>query len=131
MGRPIQVQSDRFGSVFADVLSVHRIEPCTCRDGSGARRLHGTHALGHTDDLIRDHPCYLALSEDSEKRQEAYRELFRSQVDEETLRAIRESVNSGLVLGGDQFKDQIEAALARSVRAGKPGRPRKQGKEEV
>jgi hypothetical protein len=34
-------------------------------------------------------------------------------------------------IGGDQFKDQIEVALARSVRAGNPGRPRKQGKEEV
>jgi hypothetical protein len=34
-------------------------------------------------------------------------------------------------IGGDQFKVQIEAALARSVLAGKPGRPRKQGKKEV
>ena len=34
-------------------------------------------------------------------------------------------------IGGNQFKDQIEAALASSVRAGNPGRPRKQGKEEV
>ncbi len=32
-------KSDRFGSVFADVLSVHRIEPCTSRDGSGTWRL--------------------------------------------------------------------------------------------
>ncbi len=64
---------------------------------------YGAHALGHTDALIRDHPCYLALSEDSEKRQGAYRELFWSQVDGETLKTIRESVNSGLVLGGDQF----------------------------
>ena len=92
---------------------------------------YGAHALGHANDLILDHPCYLALSENSAMRQEAYRELFRCHVEEETLKAIRESVNSGLALGGDQFKYQIEAALARSVRAGKPGRPRKKVEEEV
>lgn len=90
---------------------------------------HGAHALGRPDDLLRDHSCYLALGVNSEARQGAYRELFQRQVDDVSLKAIRESVNSGLALGGEQFKDQVEAALARSVRAGKPGRPKKKGVE--
>jgi len=42
-------------------------------------------------------------------------------VDEASLKAIREAVNSGTALGSERFKDEIEATLARSV----PGRPRK------
>ena len=52
-------------------------------------------------------------------------EVINEQQDSEFLAAIRAAVNSGLVLGGERFKDQIEAVLSRSVRAGKPGRPKK------
>jgi putative transposase len=86
---------------------------------------YGAHAFGRLDDLLQDHACYLALGENGEARQEAYRELFRHHVDEVSLKAIRESVNSGFALGDERFKDQVEAVLARSVRAGKPGRPKK------
>lgn len=88
---------------------------------------YGAHAHGRPDDLLRDHSCYLALGVNSEERQQAYRELFRHPVDDVSLKAIRESVNSGLALGGERFKDQIETVLTRSVRAGKPGRPKKKG----
>jgi len=43
------------------------------------------------------------------------------------LKTIRESVNSGTALGSKRLKDEIEATLARSVRLGTPGRPRKKG----
>ena len=90
---------------------------------------YGAHACGRPDDLLQDHPCYLDLGKDEQTRQEAYRALFQHDVDAESLVTIREAVNSGLALGGERFKDQIEAVLARSVRAGKPGRPRKRGVE--
>jgi putative transposase len=83
------------------------------------------HALGQADELIRDHSCYLALGIINETREAAYKALFRNQVDEASLKAIREAVNSGTVLGSERFKDEIEAMLARSVRLGAPGRPRK------
>ena len=86
---------------------------------------YGANALGQPNDLLKAHSCYLALGENGEARQCAYRELFQSQVDDESLKAIRESANSGLALGGERFKDQVEALLARSVRAGNPGRPKK------
>ncbi|MFZ5774961.1 MAG: hypothetical protein ACOY3Z_05710, partial [Thermodesulfobacteriota bacterium] len=85
---------------------------------------YGAHACGQPDNLLERHPCYLDLGKDDQARQEAYRALFRHDVDS-ALMTIREAANSGLALGGERFKDQIEAVLARSVRAGKPGRPRK------
>jgi len=47
------------------------------------------------------------------------------------LKAIREPVNSRTALSNERFKDEIEAMLARSVRLGTPGRPRKKGFDDV
>jgi len=100
-------------------------------DASGYRwSSHGAHALGQADKLIRDHPCYLALGATNEARQVAYQALFLHQVDDASLGAIREAANSGTALGSERFKDEIEATLARSVRPGTPGRPRKRGVDE-
>jgi putative transposase len=91
---------------------------------------YGAHALGQADELIRDHPCYLALGATDEARQVAYQALFLHQVDDASLREIRDAANSGTALGSERFKDEIEATLARSVRPGTPGRPRKRGIDE-
>lgn len=80
------------------------------------------HALGKTDPLIADHPLYQALGVTEEARRMAYRELFRHELDQDTLVEIRDSLNQGLALGVERFKDEIEAVVARSARAGKPGR---------
>ena len=85
---------------------------------------YSAHALGQTNELIQDHSCYLALGLNHETRRTAYQALFRHQMDEETLTGIREAVNRGTALGSERFKDEIEAALARSVRPGTVGRPR-------
>jgi putative transposase len=82
------------------------------------------------DELIRDHPCYRALGITDEARQAAYQKLLENQVDDASLKAIREAANSGTALGSERFKDEIEAALARSVRPGMPGRPSKKREDE-
>jgi putative transposase len=92
---------------------------------------YGAHTLGQSDKLIRDHACYLALGATDALRHAAYQALFRHQMDEASLKAIRESVNSGTALGSERFKDEIEATLARSVRLGRSGRPRKKGIDDV
>lgn len=86
---------------------------------------YGCHARGAANSVIRDHPLYLGLGVTPEERARAYRELFRHPIDDRVLNEIRRSVNAGLVLGGDPFKDDIEHLLARRVRPGKCGRPRK------
>jgi len=82
------------------------------------------HALGKSDSLITDHSAYLALGSTNEERHQAYRGLFRDQLDPARLQEIRNSLNQCRVLGSERFKDEIEAALSRRVRPAKAGRPR-------
>ncbi len=83
------------------------------------------HAHGKDDPVVQDHHEYLRLADNTSDRQRAYRELFRSQLGREAVQEIRDSLNQCRVYGGERFKDQIEQALQRTVRPGKPGRPRK------
>jgi putative transposase len=78
---------------------------------------------------VRGHPQYDALGVNLPARQEAYRALFRQLLAPAVLGEIREAVNRGTVTGTDRFKGQIEAALSRSVRPRKRGRPTKQVEE--
>ena len=83
------------------------------------------HARGVRDSVIHDHPLFLRLGATPQVRALAYRELFRHPIDDRELGEIRSAVNVGLVLGGDAFKDEIERVVARRVRPGRSGRPRK------
>jgi putative transposase len=81
-----------------------------------------SHALGERDALIRDHELYLALGAKASERQRSYRELFRSQMDEEALTQIRKAASRELVLGNERFRQEIEAALGKRVEPRKRGR---------
>lgn len=82
-------------------------------------------ALGAADPLVTPHPEYLKLGANPGERERAYRRLFEEHIDEQTLTSIRRSLNECRVFGGEAFKDEIEAVLARRVRPGKRGRPPK------
>lgn len=86
---------------------------------------YGCHARRLASSMVRDHPLYLGLGATPEERARAYRELFRHPIGEREIAEIRTSWKRGLVLGGDTFKDEIERIMARPVRPGKCGRPRK------
>jgi putative transposase len=81
--------------------------------------------LGKQSDLCRPHLQYLSLSSDNEERYRVYRDLFTCHVDDELIDDIRKSLNSGLALGNDYFKDEIEKLYSRRVTEGKSGRPMK------
>jgi putative transposase len=79
------------------------------------------HAHGQLDTLIQDHTLYSALGNTDSGRQEAYRALFKAQLDAATLNliresTIRESTNKAWALGSDRFREEIEAALQRRTR---------------
>tara|TARA_B100001059_G_C17720503_1_gene520453 strand:+ start:372 stop:1109 length:738 start_codon:yes stop_codon:yes gene_type:complete len=57
--------------------------------------------------LITPHNEYLKLDENSEKRQEAYRNLFQGLMPELDLEEIREALQKDWVLGDDRFKRKI------------------------
>lgn len=86
---------------------------------------YGRHALGAADALIRDHPLYMALGLTDEERRQAYRALFRQDLEQGSLKEIRSSLNDELVLGGAGFRARVEATLNRLLRAPARGRPRK------
>ncbi len=83
------------------------------------------HACGQDDPVVEDHALYLALGSTPHERYRVYQDLCRQQLDTSVLQEIRATLHQSRVLGTERFKDDIEAALARRVRAGKAGRPRK------
>lgn len=82
-------------------------------------------AQGEADVLVKAHPLYDALGLDDASRQEAYRALFRDELEAGLVENIRRAANGNFALGDERFTLQMSAALGRRVAPGKPGRPRK------
>ena len=80
-------------------------------------------AMGRDDPLLQEHPVYMALAEDSQQRQHAYRELFGLHIDTAEIHAIRQALNQELVLGPEDFKGRIERMTRRQSPLRPPGRP--------
>lgn len=76
--------------------------------------------------FVRFHPLYMALGENALERVQAYRALFRSHLDSETMKNITEAWLSGTPLGNDYFREKVEMTLLRKVGQTKRGRPRNQ-----
>ena len=92
---------------------------------------YNTNAQGRINSLIEEHPVYIELGKMTELRQQAYRELFRHHIDNDTLHEIRDSLNHELVLGRSYFKDKIKEITQRQTCLGQPGRPKIEEEEGV
>ncbi len=57
--------------------------------------------LGFNYDWLLPHPLYQALGRDADGRRQAYRRLFRAEMKETDLKAIRDSLHKGWALGDD------------------------------
>ncbi len=86
-----------------------------------------SHGLGEGDELNREHELYLALGAQASERQRAYRDLFRSQLDEAALTQIRKATSRELVLGNERFRQEIEEVLGKCVEPRKRGRRKGMG----
>ncbi|MBM9614159.1 transposase [Desulfobulbus rhabdoformis] len=87
-----------------------------------------TNGLGEKNEIITPHTVYQALGENTEIRQQAYRELFRYELDPGVLEEIRRATNGNFALGSNRFNEQIAKVLGKRVTPGKAGRPRKERK---
>lgn len=83
-------------------------------------------AQGEADGLSEAHPIYTALGRRAQERQEAYRNLFRHEIEPGLLDEIRRATNGNFALGNVRFADEVAAALGRRTVPGASGRPRKQ-----
>jgi putative transposase len=92
---------------------------------------YGHNAQGSANALIRPHPLYAGLGRSARKRREAYRQLFRYQLDPGLVDQIRTATNGGFVLGTERFQKEIAAALGRRTWRGNPGRPLKSDVESA
>lgn len=77
--------------------------------------------LGIPTKLRTPHSVYQALGVDDKTRQQAYRALFLGQFDDEIVGEIRDATHSGMALGNDKFKHEIEVLSGRRVRVLKRG----------
>lgn len=82
------------------------------------------HGLGRQINMHSPHEQYMRLGELSKSRQAAYRDLFNGHIDDQLITDIRASLNKGLALGSERFKDEIEHLHGRRVRSARAGRPR-------
>ncbi|MEZ5581564.1 MAG: transposase [Candidatus Competibacteraceae bacterium] len=85
---------------------------------------YGHNAQGGKNAFIQPHPLYTGLGRNKRLRQEAYRELFRYQLDPGLVDQIRTATNGGFVLGTERFQKEIAATLGRRTWRGRPGRPK-------
>jgi putative transposase len=65
-------------------------------------------ALGQSVQIWSPHDEYLSLGGSKDQRQKAYRKLFKNCAGSEYITEIRHALNTGLVLGNDRFRDEVE-----------------------
>ena len=92
--------------------------------GHYAHSSYRCNALGVEDPIVSPHLLYTQLVTGPAQLGN-YRKLFESELERNLVDDIRKATNACRVLGGDQFKDQIESMLNRRVRPGPIGRPKK------
>jgi len=85
---------------------------------------YAANADGKPGAWLTPHGEYLALGLDDERRREAYRGLFSTELDQQVLRDIRLSTHGGYVIGSSRFRDDIELALKHRATPRGPGRQR-------
>jgi putative transposase len=76
-------------------------------------------------DWLTAHEEYLRLGRDEADRRVAYQQLFQTAISINDLLEIRECTHKGWALGGDRFREQIEALGKRRATSKGVGRPRK------
>ena len=78
-----------------------------------------------SDGWLQPHPEYLRLGVGANVHA-AYRELFKTSMDTEDIRAIRLHINKDCVLGSERFQAEIAVMLGRRAHVVPVGRPRKE-----
>jgi putative transposase len=79
------------------------------------------HAFGKSVGLWQPHPEYLALGNTPAARRSAYRQFFAQELSARVLNDIRDALNTGLVLGNDRFRAEVEQLTGQSQQHAKRG----------
>ena len=91
------------------------------------------HALGCHVKTWSPHTEYLALGTSKPTRSATYQALSRNQLDQDLVDHIRHAANSGLALGNDKFKEDVESLTGQRqyhLKRGPKPKPKSHPKEE-
>ena len=80
---------------------------------------------GEKSELITPHTLYFDFGKSKKEREEAYRELFRYDLEPKEIDKIRKATNGNFALGNERFSEEISRNLGRRVSPGQAGRPKK------
>ena len=81
-------------------------------------------AQGELLPLLSGHAAYEGLGTAEDSRREAYRGLFRAEMEPALVDEIRQATHGNYALGSSRVKAEAEEALGRRVSRGKAGRKR-------
>jgi putative transposase len=87
---------------------------------------YNANAQGGVSSIVSPHGLYLSLGRDADERQQAYRELFRFQLDPGVVDQLRVATNGNVALGNGRFTEKITEALGRRVVHTMRGRSKKE-----
>jgi putative transposase len=92
------------------------------------------HAFGKAAKLWQPHPEYLALGDTGTSRMLAYRKLFTQELDEEIIIDVRNALDTGLVLGDERFRQQMEQVTGQRqhhLKRGPQPKGKRRAKDEI
>ena len=87
--------------------------------------------LGLPDTRLTPHSLYLAQGHDANERRQAYRALFRPQLDAEAVNDIRQALQLGMPVGRERFAESVCAKAGIRFNSGKRGRPEGKPQDQV
>lgn len=118
------VQTENYFLLCQHDIELNPVRACMVQDPSQYRWSgYRHHALGHTDTCLHPHAQYLALGRDHETRQAAYRDLFRSVLEEKAIDDIRLALQQGQTVGNEKFKEAMSIASGVRRTQSRRGRP--------
>ena len=91
------------------------------------------HAFGQAARMWQPHSEYIALGSTERARQLGYRALFTELMDADLVADIRHALNTGLVLGNDRFRAEVEQLTNQRqyhIKRGPKSKPKPQAEEE-
>ena len=113
------VDTDRYFLVCQRYIELNPVRAGACsHPGEFPWSSYRHYARGVSDDLVTPHSIHATY--DASR----YRQIFPSPPNDDEIQVIRDSINSGLPLGDDAFRERIGAQTGQRTERARQGRPR-------
>jgi putative transposase len=117
------VQAERYLLACMRYIELNPVPAAMVADPGGYRwSSYRANGLAQPDARLTPHPLYFGLDVEPAHRCNAYRGLFRPQLDADAASEVREALKLGMPLGSDRFAETICARLGIRRNTGKRGR---------